>query len=219
MADSTRPELLRRVKGALVKALGEQGTWTPADRAAWEEFFDLYNGILTRFAFGLGCGPGETDDLLQDVWTDVIRLLPKFEYDAGRGGFRRWLYRILRSKVADFGRRRRRLTATQEQAGAIPGGLEAVPDSDAEDPARAMERKFLVEVVHVATERFRTSADPADWQVFEGCKLRGETSAQIGAALGISPEATRKRLQRALGQFRQVLTQIIGRVEPGEDWL
>jgi DNA-directed RNA polymerase specialized sigma24 family protein len=94
-----------------------------------------------------------------------------------------------------------------------------VPDAAAEDPAAVVERKFLVEFVRLATERFRAEAAPEDGQVFECCKLRGQTSGEAGAALGLTPEAVRKRLQRLLGQFRQTLTQIIGPVETAEGWL
>jgi RNA polymerase sigma-70 factor (ECF subfamily) len=218
MTDTTRPELLQQAKTFLASAIQERGQPPPGDQQDWEEFFDLYNGILTRFAGKLGFRPGEIDDLLQEVWTDVVRLLPTFEYDPAKGGFRRWLYRIMRSKAADIGRRRRRLAREKALPESPSGGWEALPDAGGEDPAVAVERKFLVEIVQLATERFRATAAPKDWQVFERCKLGGQASSVVGPELGLTAAATRKRLQRSLGQFRQILIHLIGGVEPEDDW-
>lgn len=210
MADTTRPELLATVKRYLVEALAARGSGDCPEPAAWDVFFEQYNGILRRFSTRVGYHPDEADELLQEVWLDVVRLLGKFEYDPARGGFRRWLFRIMRSKAADLARRRTEIVSLQQL------GQSGPPDTNRSDPATVAHKSFLAETVRTAIESYRAEADPGEWQVFERCKLHGRNSSEVAVELGLTPEAVRKRLQRGLARFREQLTNLIGHISPDE---
>lgn len=207
MSHTTQPELLERTKRYFARAITERATHGVADLEAWEEFFDLYNGLLRRFAWRLGANAQETDDLIQEAWSDVIRLLPGFVYDRSRGGFRRWLFRIMRSKAADAGRRRIRCSAPQLLS---PSEIERQPAAAREDPARIAEVRFLSEITRVAIDRYRCAANPGEWTVFDQCRLAERPVAEVAAELGITPEAARKRLQRGSAAVRVELARLIG---------
>jgi DNA-directed RNA polymerase specialized sigma24 family protein len=81
-------------------------------------------------------------------------------------------------------------------------------------PAEELDREFKREVVRSAVELFRTQASPADWEVFELCRLKGLSGPAAAAQLGIPPATLRKRLERATARLRASILDIVG---PGED--
>src|SRR5947208_1575578 len=71
-----------------------------ADEAAFEQLVARYQPRLRYFLRKLLGGRGgdvdRADDVLQDVWFDVIRALPRLQ-DAG--AFPAWVYRIARDRA------------------------------------------------------------------------------------------------------------------------
>ena len=100
------------------------------DEAAFAELVQRYDARLRYFLRKLTAAD-RADDLLQDVWLDVLRHLPRL---ADPQAFRAWVYRIARDRAFGHLRRSQRL----EQ----PLGDTDVPDEpdengfDEEDAAR-----------------------------------------------------------------------------------
>jgi RNA polymerase sigma-70 factor (ECF subfamily) len=72
------------------------------DEDAYRELVTLFGPRLTYFVRKLVGGVDKADDLVQEVWLDVLRQLPRL-HDAG--AFRTWLYRIAYGKAMLDGRR------------------------------------------------------------------------------------------------------------------
>jgi RNA polymerase sigma-70 factor (ECF subfamily) len=208
MPDTTYPDMLEAVRHYLVRSSGDVGVDQPQDRAAWERFYQRYHEILTRFARNLRFQSVEIDDLLQDVWCEVIRQLPKFEYERARGGFRRWLFVIVRRRAIDHVRQRvaRRGTGPMT-AHFFNSGVE---DPRAPDPVAALDRQFKTEILQEAIDLFRQQATDGEWQSFSLCRLEGLNSSLAAQRLGTTPEAIRKRLERANLKLRHALTELVG---------
>ncbi|MGD9645917.1 MAG: RNA polymerase sigma factor [Pirellulales bacterium] len=205
MSDTTYPNLLRAVRTYLQKAVDQHAAIDDADRQAWDDFYELYSRILLRFANKLRYPAHEADDLLQEVWKEILRQLPGFEYDPAKGGFRRWLFTIVQRRAIDFARARsRRVEPTSSLTGELPDRFAPLPEEE-------LNRRFHAEVVQDAIEQFRQTAKEPSWRVFELCRLRGLTSAQAAEILEITPEATRKRLERATKEFRETIAGLVGR--------
>src|SRR5690349_547511 len=75
----TRPSLLVRIRDA-------------ADHQAWRQLVGLYAPLVYRFLRRRGLQDADAADLTQDVLRAVSAAAPGFEYDAGRGSFRGWLF-------------------------------------------------------------------------------------------------------------------------------
>jgi RNA polymerase sigma-70 factor (ECF subfamily) len=73
------------------------------DEAAFAELVDRYGPRLRYFVRRM-LDAGDPDDVLQDVWLDVFRGLPRL---ADVGAFPAWLYRLARDRVLRHWRRRR----------------------------------------------------------------------------------------------------------------
>lgn len=203
--DTTQSSLLEAIKAYL--AGDSHGAAATFDQ--WREFYATYNDILTRFATKQRFRGDEIEDLMQDVWMEVIRHLPAFDYDQQRGGFRRWLYTIVRTRTLDRARRRK---SRQNLRGQLldfgyAAGAGASPDSD---PSEELDRAFRVEIVRVALERLQKRATDLEWQVFHRCRIRDQSSTEAAGELAISAESVRKALQRAHAKLRAALIELLG---------
>src|SRR5688500_2921015 len=94
----------------------------PGDDDAWKRFVRLYTPLLFYWARKLGQQESDAADLVQEVFTLLVRELPAFTYDRQRS-FRGWLRTVLTNKWRELLRRNGRLP--RESPGTISV---AVPD-------------------------------------------------------------------------------------------
>ena len=64
------------------------------DQRAWRRFVDLYTPLLFYWARCVGLQESDAADLVQEVFTLLVRKLPEFTYDHNKG-FRNWLRTVL----------------------------------------------------------------------------------------------------------------------------
>src|SRR5262249_54521926 len=72
------------------------------DAAAWREFDGAYREMLLRFCRSRGLQHADAEDVIQLVFVKLTGGLRRFEYDPGRGRFRDYLFRCVRSALADW---------------------------------------------------------------------------------------------------------------------
>jgi RNA polymerase sigma factor (sigma-70 family) len=95
----TRVSLIQRVRNI-------------ADEEAWAQFFSIYRPLMIAYVRKRGVLEDDAADVVQDVFTRLVPALANFEFDAQRGRFRTWLWRVVHNALADWGRYR----ATRERA-------------------------------------------------------------------------------------------------------
>jgi RNA polymerase sigma-70 factor (ECF subfamily) len=82
------------------------------DEVAFAEVVARYQPQLRYYARKILFGVSEPDDVLQEIWLEVFRAIPRLQHV---GAFRAWLYRIARARVArEFRRRRIRFESFNE---------------------------------------------------------------------------------------------------------
>lgn len=211
MALTTRSELIRIVKRYLAKAGADRPGRRSPEYAVVEEFVALYQPILIRFCNRpLRIRDQESiDEIVQSVWQSVFKQLPKFDYDRNRGGFRRWLYVILKRRALDYGKRRgrQRRLGSQPRSSAL---LENTADPKAEDPSRRLEQAFRLEVLRAAFRRFRLEAPEREFYAYKRCEIEGAKAVDVACELKISAENVRNALSRARRRFRRILCGLTG---------
>ncbi len=84
---ATRSSLLRDVSN-------------PALGTRWEEFDGTYRGIVLGMARKAGLNLHDAEDVTQDVFASLARTLCGFEPRQRRGSFRRYLFQLVRWRVA-----------------------------------------------------------------------------------------------------------------------
>ena len=78
------------------------------DDVAWGEFVDLYTPLIYRFCVSRGVAQQDLADVTQDTMRAVAGAIGRFEYDAARGRFRSWLFRVAYSKLVTHFRKKQR---------------------------------------------------------------------------------------------------------------
>ena len=84
---------------------------------AWNDFYRVYDDLIRRFVSAQGVATSDVDDCVQEVWSEVVTRLARFDRRPDRPGLRSWLYKLVRSKSADVYRsRQRQPTAGMDEA-------------------------------------------------------------------------------------------------------
>lgn len=170
---------------------------------AWERLLDLYAPLVWHWCRRSGLQEADWADILQEVFQSVARGLQHFRREAS-GSFRGWLRTITRNKICDFHRRRQ-----NEPLGA--GGSDAqrwynqVPDPTLPDETSEADITAERQLVQRALELLRPEFAPHTWQAFWRTTVAGETTADVAAALSMTPGAVRVAKCRVLSRLREEL--------------
>ena len=122
-----------------MRVLGDDFDGARAAAGAGEEwgFAALYGEFAPSvLGFLRGRIPSDAEDVAATVWLDVARSLGRFEGD--EAGFRAWLFTIVRRRLLNELRRRRRDHADVYDPVTLPDGPRAVPTRGAENDPEAI---------------------------------------------------------------------------------
>jgi RNA polymerase sigma-70 factor (ECF subfamily) len=186
--NSTPASLLQRVR-------------QPGDQAAWGCFVELYFGLLLGWSRGLGLQEADAADLVQDVFTTLVRVLPTFNLDE-HGSFRAWLRTVLLNRWRDWVRRRALQPKQAEET-----ALTALPDRA--DDALLEEDAYRRHLVGRALELLRDEFRPTTWQAFWEHGVRGRPAAAVAAELGLTVGAVYAARFRVLTRVREELAEML----------
>ena len=181
--EKTSSSLLRRLKNS-------------EDQASWGEFVTLYEPLLVRYVRKKGLGEHDAYDVVQNIFVALLRKLPTFELDRGKGRFRTWLWQVTHNAVIDWGRGHARVKKVEEQARANwqEGVEEPDPDWDAELQKRVLE---------FAMQKVKERTNPPTWACFEEHLLRGRAGAHVGAELGLPANTVYVYAARVMARVRE----------------
>jgi len=175
--ETTRPSLISRVRD-------------PADQAAWSEFDARYRELIFRYGMRCGLSAADSEDVRQMVMMRLVRVLPSFRYDAARGRFHDYLYRVMRSVISDF----RACPATRGHAVVDDEMIARLADDDGRADG-AFEREWLDNHLRLALASVRETSDPRSVAVFERL-LAGASVEQVAAEFEMTADAVHKVKQR-----------------------
>jgi RNA polymerase sigma-70 factor (ECF subfamily) len=179
---------------SLLERLGQS-----AAQADWERFVKLYTPLLSQWARRLGLHGSDADDLVQDVFVQLVRQMPEFRYDPRRR-FRGWLWTVTVNKWRE---RRRRPPA-------VPAGNQdldglAIPDGTAELDEADYRRYLVGRALQIMEGEFQ----PTTWKAFWESVPLGRPAAEVAAELGITENAVYLAKGRVLRRLRQELNGLL----------
>jgi RNA polymerase sigma-70 factor, ECF subfamily len=167
------------------------------DQIAWGRFVDLYAPLLHFWALKNGLRRDEAADLVQDVLIELMRRLPRFEYDPEQS-FRSWLRRIIQNRAIDYFRRKGR--QPQQAASGELTSLNAAHhvQSFTDDEYRSQLARRALELVQ---SEFSETTWRACWMHI----VEDRDGAHIARELGITRNAVFLAKRRVLARLREEL--------------
>ncbi len=187
---TTRKTLLHRVRDS-------------SDRAAWEEFFELYAPLLESYARAHGLTRSDAEEVRDQCLEVVARRMPSFEYERERGSFKIWLARIARGKVIDLLRRRERRGDAELETDEPTALADPEPGPD-ELWERHWRREHLR---HCLREAKRVEPEDS-FRVFELLLLEELSVPEVCAQTGWNANQVYKAKARVLKRVREMLERL-----------
>lgn len=152
--------------------------------------------FVWRAARRLGIDPGDTDDVVQEVFVVAHRKLPEFE---GRSQVKTWLFKILVRVVRHYARSQQRKPGHRPTNS--PGELDALHDHLTLGPAEAAERGDAVRILDGLLDRM----DSDKREVFVLAEIEQLSSVEIAEVLGVNVNTIYSRLRVARQEFEQAV--------------
>jgi len=162
---------------------------------------------LYAFVRGLVGDPEQARDITQDVFHDAWRAFtqgaPPFEIARGtmpdEAELRRWLFHAAYCDAANVHRRRQRIRWES---------LDAPPVGRANDPAQQVSATPFEDVVaeHDTMRAALATLAPEDVACLLLNVIQGFSAVEIAQIVGVSPDASKKRLSRAKQRLRAAYT-------------
>ena len=163
---------------------------------SFESVYEENLKFVWRAARRLGIDPGDTDDVVQEVFVVAHRRLPEFE---GRAQVKTWLLKILVRVVRHYFRTQQRKPG-HRPANAL-GDLDVLRDHQAHGPAEAAERMDAVRILDNLLARM----DSEKREVFVLAEIEQLSSVEIAEILGANINTIYSRLRAARQEFEQAL--------------
>lgn len=180
----------------------------------WEQFFQIYQGVIVRYAQKLGLGQDQAFDVLQETMITLMRLLPDFTYDRRKGKFRNFVFTIVHRKaLAALRRAARRGEVSMDQSDE-PGGrrlIDVLPDPASEAEAARHQEAWRESVMEQALENLRRdpSVQPRTLEVFEAYALRGRSPAEVARQYGLKENAIYQIKNRLTQRLREEVRALL----------
>lgn len=185
-APDTRPSILLRLRDH-------------SDRDAWQQFENVYRGVVARVAIRYGMQSADAADLAQDVLIRVSQNIHRFEHDRADAKFRTWLGTLIRSAIVDCFR-----TKPRDVASGLPevqAQLELLPDQESDQWHRVIDTEARHEIFRWAAERIRNEYAASSWDAFWKTSVENQSVQQVAEELGSSVGAiytSRSRIMKRL---------------------
>lgn len=191
--------MIRTRKSLLIRTRDHQ------DRASWNEFANIYQPVIQRYAERQGVPKHDAADIAQEVFLQWMRIQDRFELREEAGSFRMWLKTVTRHKVIDWYRRRKSSLQKSQWLS------QAVQDH-AEDAERTWEQEERRHRILGALDAARKSVCCKTWKCFEEHILKQRKASAVAADLGTSLNSVYVNCTRVLSRIRSLCRQKKGLV-------
>lgn len=178
------PEDLIPTRQSLLSRLKDWG-----DQEGWKVFFDTYWKLIYNAAIGAGLTDAEAQDVVQETVISVMKSMPSFEYDKGKGSFKKWLQRLTTWRIRDQLRRRQPGINIDNAPGEISADgepLEQLADPISAALDEAWEKEWEANLLDAAIERVKRQVDSKHYQVFDLYVVKKWPASKVAQTLQVN---------------------------------
>jgi RNA polymerase sigma-70 factor (ECF subfamily) len=174
-------------RGSLVQRLKD-----PDDQSSWDEFYEIYRGLIFSVARRAGLSESEASDVVQDTMVYVARKMPGFTYDPAKDSFKGWLLTVTRWRIHD------RLAGNARQPGQLPHAsgagqeeirtatIDRVPDPAESELTGIWEEEWEAQLLRTALAHIRRQVQPEHYQIYHLLVVLGQPAAEVARGLEVS---------------------------------
>ena len=174
---ATRPSLLQRVQNT-------------ADEDSWREFYDLYSGLVYRFAVQRGLTETEAGDVVQETFMALAKVIPEFRYNPSLGSFRSWLLHTTQWRIYDQYNRRVPEGGARIHRSAIDPSrtrtVDRIPDESFAQLQTLWDHEWQHNLVEAALQRVKAQISSKQFQIFDLYVLKDWPVTKVARALNVS---------------------------------
>jgi RNA polymerase sigma factor (sigma-70 family) len=183
----TRPTLLSKVRHG--------------DEEGWSRFYELYEDFIFSAARGAGLSHEEAKDVLQEAMVTVRNYIDRFVPDKGRARFRTWLRRIVRSRIADQYRKKRRnplehTIGEAPQEDSLTSKTARIPNLTEVELDRLIDGRLEQAIYAEAQRRIKERVRMEDYQAYDLFEVQQLSAKEVAASLGIAVSTVRVKALR-----------------------
>ncbi len=186
-----------QTRASLLLRLGNQS------QDAWPEFISIYESALYGFCRAKGLQDADAQDVLQDVLTAVIKKLPDWDPDSGKGSFRGWLFRVARNIAVDHVKWKAKKVTASGDSGVARMLAEVPGPSDPKD--QLFETEYQRALLDWASKQVKTEVRKNTWLPFCKTAIEGQKAEQVADALGISVGTVYTAKCRVVARIRTII--------------
>lgn len=175
-----------------------------SNEKAWKRLFDLYAGFVFSIARSKGLSVTDSDDIVQNVFVDLARNLPQFNYDRSKGRFRSYLIGLVNWRVTDKLRAGKRDVDFKSQYG------EDMKGAVAEDDGSFLEDEWRAAAMEEALRRIKDEVNPDHFAAFVASTIEGQDTETVMNLYSITRDnlyQIRKRLTLKLKEATQAVLE------------
>jgi len=167
---------------------------------AWDGFYRTYTNILRRMAAEFHLDAGESEDLIQEVWAQVIVHLSEFEWQPHASGLRGWMYTLIRNKALNFLRQKARHPVRHV------GGMEIDEVADrGPGPAEQWEVRWDRELMQFLLDELKKKVSPVNHRLLILRWIECRPLAEVASILQLSERQVTYRQRRLFRKLRVAL--------------
>ncbi len=160
---------------------------------AFQALFERYGDRAFFFALGLTRSDPLAEEAVQDAFFAFLKGLDRFR-PGGKGSFRSWLFKAVRSRALDLLRKEGRLVPLQE------GGDPALFEDGRDGPGVFERRERTLLLGRALASLPREQREAVVLKVFEGMSFK-----EIGGITGVSPNTASSRYRYGIEKLKFLL--------------
>ncbi len=168
------------------------------DGEAWDEFVEIYEPFIYRYARRRGLQDADARELVQDVLVGVANAVSKWKPDQGRAKFRTWLFRIAKFQLL----KRFRKNSQEKQFGDW-AELDDILSMQDWKPCEEEETEYRRMVFRWAAEQVQEQVKPKTWLAFQLSSIENQSVAQVAETTGLTRDQVYVARSRVIKRLRE----------------